>query len=145
VNKCEKKRQGRSILNLEPPTLLLQGGEHERCGLDGYTTTPLFLGTLSAIAAREYGTTVPRLYPLGDGAARRIMAKLLAEVDVAYDTVRAPDDEERYVIAGEVPVIRDGQRSYEALETLMLRDLPAILDTLMVLEEEYKQLEREKS
>jgi hypothetical protein len=73
------------------------------------------------------------------------MAKLLAEVDVAYDTVRAPDDEERYVIAGEVPVIRDGQRSYEALETLTLRDLPAILDTLMVLEEEYKQLEREKS
>jgi hypothetical protein len=73
------------------------------------------------------------------------MANLLPEVDVAYDTVRAPDDEERYVDAGEVPVIRDGQRGYEALETLTLRDLPAILDTLMVLEEEYKQQEREKS
>jgi hypothetical protein len=73
------------------------------------------------------------------------MATLLAEVDVAYDMVRAPDDEARYVIAGEVPVIRDGQRGYEALETLTLRDLPAILDTLMVLEEEYKQQEREKS
>jgi hypothetical protein len=73
------------------------------------------------------------------------MASLLAEVDVAYDTVRAPDDEERYVNAGEVPVIRNGQRGYEALETLTLRDLPAILDTLMVLEEESKQREREES
>ena len=116
-------------------------------GVD-WMDTPLhdFLsGTLSAIAAREYGTTVPPLYPLGDGVAQRLMANLLPEVDVAYDTVRAPDDEERYVIAGEVPVIRDGQRSYEALESLTLRGLPAILDTLMVLEEEYKQLEREKS
>jgi hypothetical protein len=116
-------------------------------GVD-WMDTPLhhFLsGTLSAIAAREYGTTVPPLYPLGDGAAPRIMASLLAEVDVAYDTLRAPDDEERYVISGEVPVIRDGQRGYEALATLTLRDLPAILDTLMVLEEEYKQREREKS
>ncbi len=110
--------------------------------------TPLhdFLsGTLSAIAAREYGPTVPPLYPFGDGVAQRLMANLLPEVDVAYDTVRAPDDEVRYVSAGEVPVIRDGQRGYEALETLTLRDLPAILDTLMVLEEEYKQQEREKS
>jgi hypothetical protein len=73
------------------------------------------------------------------------MATLLAEVDVAYDTFRTPDDEERYVNAGEVPVIREGQRGYEALETLTLRDLPAILDTLMVLEEEYKHQEREKS
>jgi hypothetical protein len=115
-------------------------------GID-WMDTPLhdFLsGTLSAIAAREYGATVPPLYPLGEGAAPRSMAKLLAEVDVAYDTLRAPDDEERYVNAGEVPVIRDGQRGYEALETLTLRDLPAILDTLMVLEEEYKQQEREK-
>jgi hypothetical protein len=46
------------------------------------------------------------------------MANLLPEVDVAYDTVRAPDDEVRYVSAGEAPVIRDGQRGYEALETL---------------------------
>ena len=116
-------------------------------GVD-WMDTPLhhFLsGTLSALAVREYGATVPPLYPLGDGAAPRIMASLLAEVDVAYDTLRAPDDEERYVISGEVPVIRDGQRGYEALETLTLRDLPAILDTLVVLEEEYKQREREKS
>ena len=107
--------------------------------------TPLhdFLsGTLSAIAAREFGPTVPRQYPLGDGVAQRLMASLLAEVDVAYDKVRAPDDEERYVMAGEVPVIRDGQRGYEPLEKLTLRDLPAILDTLMVLEEEYQQRER---
>jgi hypothetical protein len=116
-------------------------------GVD-WMDTPLhyFLsGTFSAIAAREYETTEPSLYPLGDGAAPRLMATLLAEVDVAYDTLRAPDDEERYVNSGEVPVIREGQRGYEALETLTLRDLPAILDTLMVLEEEYKQREREKS
>ena len=116
-------------------------------GVD-WMDTPLhhFLsGTFSAIAAREYETTEPTLYPLGDGVAPRLMAKLLAEVDVAYDTLRVPNDEERYVNSGEVPVIRDGQRGYEALETLTLRDLPAILDTLMVLEEEYKQQEREQS
>jgi hypothetical protein len=116
-------------------------------GID-WMDTPLHdfaSGYLSAIAEREYGTTGHRLYSLGDGIAQRLMASLLAEVDVAYDRIRAPDDEERYVIAGEVPVIRDGQRGYETLETLTLRDLPAILDTLMVLEEYKKQQEGEKS
>jgi hypothetical protein len=116
-------------------------------GID-WMDTPLheFLsGTLSAIAAREYGATVHPLYPLGDGAAQRLMATLLAEVDVAYDTLRGPDDEERYVNTGEVPIMRDGKKGYEALETLTLRDLPAVLDTLMVLEAEHKEQEREKS
>jgi hypothetical protein len=42
-------------------------------------------------------------------------------------------------------VIRDGQRGYEPLETLMLKDLPVVLETLVVLEEERKQREGEKA
>jgi hypothetical protein len=45
-------------------------------------------------------------------------------------------DGERYERAGEVPVIRDGRRVYEDLDVLALRDMPAILDALKILEEE---------
>jgi hypothetical protein len=47
----------------------------------------------------------------------------------------------------EVPVIRDGCRVYERLDSFTLADLPAILDTLVVLEEEQSrrdQAEKER-
>ena len=50
-------------------------------------------------------------------------------------------DYDRLEKTGEVPIIRDTQRGYELLDELTLRDLPAVLDTFEVLEEE---LEKEK-
>ena len=49
---------------------------------------------------------------------------------------------ERYEREGEVPVIRNGVRGYEALDGLTLADLPAVLDALVVLEEEDRERER---
>jgi len=51
----------------------------------------------------------------------------------------APEDIARYETVEEVPVVRDGRRTYEGLEGLTLEDLPAVLDAFMVLEEEYEQ------
>ncbi len=47
--------------------------------------------------------------------------------------------------AGEVPVIRDGERAYEPLAALTLADLPAVLDALAVLQDEYDRREREEA
>ena len=71
------------------------------------------------------------------------MTGLQFEVDHIYDELVAPGDYDRLVETGEVPVIRNGKRGYELLEKLTLRDLPAVLDTFVVLEEEEKQ-KREK-
>ncbi len=48
---------------------------------------------------------------------------------------------------GEVPLILDGQTRYRDVDTLTLRDLPAVLDTLVVLEgkaEERLRVESER-
>jgi hypothetical protein len=94
---------------------------------------------------QEDGTYVHRPYPFGDGEAQRMMMDIFVAVQNAYERLIAPEDDERYEVLGRVPVIRDGQRGYEPLETLMLKDLPVMLDTLMVLEEEHKQGERAES
>ncbi len=106
--------------------------------------TPLY-DFFSGSRTREDGTAVHEFYPLGDGAAQHILADLLMEVERAYEEFATPEDNERAETRGEVPVIRDGQRGYEELHSLTLRDLPIILDTLVVLEEEYQQREREES
>jgi hypothetical protein len=84
-------------------------------------------------------------WPYGDGAAQRFMAGLSADVENTYAKLLSEEDLDRFASVGRVPLIRDGRRGYEPLETLMLKDLPVILDTFMVLEEEYKQREREES
>jgi hypothetical protein len=91
------------------------------------------------------GSYIRRSYPFGDGVAQSVMVRLSYEVWRAYSELIGPEDDDRFETLGRVPVIRDGQRGYEPLEILMLKDLPAILDTLMVLEEEYRQREREES
>jgi hypothetical protein len=91
------------------------------------------------------GTYIHRPYPFGDGEAQGIMMEIFRAVQNAYESLIPPEDDERYEVLGKVPVIRDGQRGYEPLETLMLKDLPVILDTLVVLEGEHQQREREES
>jgi len=62
-------------------------------------------------------------------------------VDIYFDVFLYEEDAARLEKRGEVPIIRDGQTTYRESDTLTLRDLPAVLDTLVVLDEERK-LER---
>ena len=83
-----------------------------------------------------------RDFPFGGGDAQKIVMRLAYDIERAYDQWAewaAPEEYERFETRGEVPVIRGGQRGYEPLETLALKDLPAILDTLVVLEEERRR------
>ncbi len=73
-----------------------------------------------------------------DHAAERIMVGLSLDVEDTYANFVSEEDYERLESLGEVPVIRAGKRTYERLDALTLRDLPVMLDTLLVLEEEAK-------
>lgn len=70
---------------------------------------------------------------------------LAAHVADVYEKLASPEDSARTEATGEVPVIRDGRRGCEPLETLTLKDLPTILDTCAVLDEELKMQELEES
>jgi hypothetical protein len=69
------------------------------------------------------------------------MVRLVAKVEDAYFELLSEEDSERLGETAEVPVIREGVRHYEDIRALTLRDLPAVLDTFVVLEQER---EREK-
>jgi len=114
-------------------------------GSTDWTGIPLE-GFFEAYEVDENGrTTGRRSYPHGDGAAPSLMVRLAGLVESAYeDLLLSEEDGERYERTGEVLVIRDGRRTYEALDGLTLRDLPAVLDTLTVLEEEAKSWGAEK-
>ncbi len=100
----------------------------------------------SKLEKQEDGTYIDRRYPHGEGEAQLLMARLLYKVDDAYEKFLGPEEGKRFETKGEVPVIRnDYRRGYEPLDSLRLRDLPAILDTLVVLEAEYEQGKREES
>ncbi len=99
----------------------------------------------SAIRKRAGGTTFQELYPLGDGEAQRLLIGLSTDVEDAYYRVLPEEEEERFQTKGEVPLIRNGRRTVEDLDRLTLRDLPAILDTLVVLEEEHQRREHEEA
>ncbi len=71
--------------------------------------------------------------------------RLRGEIEDGYEKFMGPEEWERYETTGEVPVIRNGRRGYEPLKGLTLGDLPTILDTLQVLEEEEEQRQREES
>lgn len=73
------------------------------------------------------------------------MIRLHADVEDAYAKLLGPEDFERFEAEGEVPVIRDAQRGYEAFDRLALTDLPAVLETLVMLEQEHAQRQREES
>jgi len=85
------------------------------------------------------------ILPHGDGVAQIIMMSIRSSVEHAYEGLLSDEDGERYETAGEVPVIRDGRKGYEPLDSLTLADLPTILDTLAAMDEEKKRLEAEEA
>jgi hypothetical protein len=99
----------------------------------------------SAIRTQADGTTFHELYLFGDGEAQRLVVGLFAKVEDAYSRLLSEEDLERVETEGEVPLIREGQRTQKALVRFTLRDLPAILDTLVVLEEDHRRREREEA
>jgi hypothetical protein len=94
---------------------------------------------------QEDGTVRFIKHPHGDGVAQRLMASIGIDVQYAYEGLLSHEDGERYETAGEVPVIRDGRKRYERIDSLTLADLPAILDTLAAMDEEVKALEAEEA
>lgn len=87
----------------------------------------------------EDGTTTGRsVFPHGEGEAQSLVADVYERLGDTYYGLLSDVDAEWFVGSGEAPVIRGGRRVYEVLAVLTLRDLPVILDTLAVLEEEAK-------
>jgi hypothetical protein len=81
-------------------------------------------------------TTGQIVFPHGDGKAHLVLRSLQSDVESTYEELFALGGYDRLEKTGEIPVIRNGQRGYKVLEELALRDLPAVLDTFVVLEEE---------
>ena len=100
---------------------------------------------VDSLEEQEDGTYTHRFYPLGEGAAQKLMMSLYRELGNAYYALLLIEEEEgkRFEFEAEVPIIRNGRKVYEPLDGLTLRDLPEILDTLMVLQEESDRRERE--
>ena len=78
-------------------------------------------------------TSGQSVFPHGDGTAHAVLRSLQSAVESTYGELIATRDFDRLEKTGEVPVIRNGQRGYELFDALTLRDLPAVLDTFMVL------------
>ena len=93
---------------------------------------------------QEDGKVRTIMYPHGEGVAQRIMMGIYHDVRDDYEDLLSDEDGDRYETAGEVPVIRDGLKGYEPLDSLTLADLPTILDTLAAMDEEAKALKAEK-
>ena len=105
------------------------------CGID-WTDTPLDEFYPQPEFGEDRRTTGQMVFLHGDGKAHAVLRSLGSEVDRTYEEFIATEDLDRLEKTGEVPVIRNGQRGYEPLDELRLRDLPAVLDTFVVLEEE---------
>jgi hypothetical protein len=101
--------------------------------------TPLDEFDLRPVFGEDGKSTGKMLFLRGDGKAHAVLRNLQFEVDRTYEELIAPADFDRLEKTGEVPVIRNGQRGYEPLDKLTLRDLPAVLDTFVVLEEREKE------
>ncbi|MDP9477576.1 MAG: hypothetical protein M3R38_18140 [Actinomycetota bacterium] len=94
---------------------------------------------------RGDGTSRYVLRPHGEGVPQNVMIVLAVTIGEGYYKLLGPEDTERMERAGEVPVIRDGERAYEPLAALTLTDLPVVLDALAVLQDEYDRQEREEA
>jgi hypothetical protein len=84
------------------------------------------------------------VHPHGEGVAQRLVMSISNDVLHAYEGLLSLEDGECFEAAGEVPVIRDGSKGYEPLDSLTLADLPAVLDTLASMEEEAARLDAER-
>jgi hypothetical protein len=86
-------------------------------------------------------------YRHGEDEAQSLMGSLADRVwDIYCDLlgVLSEEGESHYQTTGEVPIFRDGQTRYSDVDTLTLRDLPAVLDTLVVLEVKAEERLREE-
>jgi hypothetical protein len=99
---------------------------------------------------QENGLLNANDYPYGKGAAQEIMIGLWADVESTYEKlipyeldeagdVVTGDDVLHWERTGEVPIIRKGYREYVPLDSITLSDLPAILETFVVLDQELEQ------
>jgi hypothetical protein len=124
------------IITRNPPRQDHRGGP----GLSGidWLDTPLD-DFLPRPEKQEDGSADARRFPLGKGVAQDLVVGLWSNLQDAYVKLLSEEDYTRTETSGEVPIIRAGQRTYESLDRLTLRDLPTILDTLVVLEEEQKE------
>ena len=104
-------------------------------GID-WMDTPLAEFNLRSVFGEDGRTTGQMEFPHGDGKAHEVLRNLQSDVERKYEELMAPGDYDRLEKIGEVPVIRNGRRGYKLLDELTLRDLPAVLDTFVVLEEE---------
>jgi len=93
---------------------------------------------------QEDGTVRTITHPHGEGVAQRLVMSISNDVLHAYEGLLSLEDGERFEAAGEVPIIRDGRKGYEPLDSLTLADLPAVLDTLAAMEEEATRLDAER-
>jgi hypothetical protein len=93
---------------------------------------------------QEDGTVRTITYPHGEGVAQGLVMSISHNVLRAYEGLLSLEDGERFEAAGEVPVIRDGRKRYELLDSLTLADLPAVLHTLAAMDEEAARLDAER-
>jgi len=113
-------------------------------GID-WMDTPLDEFHLRHEFGEDGKTTGQMVFQQGDGKAHAILRSLQSEVERTYEELIATEDFYRLEKTGEIPVMRNGQRGYELLDELTLRDLPAVLDTFVVLEEEREKEKLEES
>jgi hypothetical protein len=107
-----------------------------------WLNTPLGDFALKHVFGEDGKTTGEMIREHGDGVSQDLLRDLSSSLEDIYAKLIPEEDVERYERAGEVPIIRDGQRVYEPLGSFTLTDLPAVLDTLVALEEEQKQREQ---
>jgi len=101
-------------------------GQQHEFGEDGYSTGRM-------------------IFAHGEGIAQSVLARLAYEVGDTYADLLTEEDIELYEREGKAPIFRDGRRVYEPIFALTLADLPAVLDTLVVLEEEAKARSAEEA
>lgn len=100
----------------------------------------------SKTETHEDGTCSLHMYPHGDEEGPNFMAKVAATMEHFYERLLADEEEiNRCESKGEVPLIRNGQRTHEPLDKLTLRDLSAIAETFTVLGQEKKARKQEEA
>jgi hypothetical protein len=113
--------------------------------MDDWTRVPLEEFGLQHEVGEDGRTTGRMVFPHGDGEAQSLLSRLAGLGSGAYEDLLSGEDGEFYERKGKVPVLRDGRREYEDIDALTLQDLPAVLDTLVVLEEESKARSAEEA
>jgi hypothetical protein len=125
-----------------------QGEDHhrkeERVGEIDWLGTPIE-SLLSVTHKLADGTAINEMYDHEYTLAQLTIAKLYEDMVWHYGTLVPEEDKDRFETKGEVPLLGEDRKVYVLLEDLTLRDLPAILYTIVVLEEDHWRREREEA